>query len=134
MASYTEHYGLHQWEPNDDFLRTDFNTDLEKIDTALGDVPKIAVGSYVGDNSSIDREIVLGFRPSMVYICTLSYNFYSGGDIYGGLITEQFPLCRNHISGPVLAEASEQGFVLHPNTGEQINSKDTTYLYFAIKG
>ena len=50
MANYTEHYQLHQWEPGDAFLRTDFNEDLEKIDTALegkGNC-RIATGSYVG--------------------------------------------------------------------------------------
>lgn len=36
MASYTEHYHLHQWTPEDAFLRTDFNTDLSAIDQALG--------------------------------------------------------------------------------------------------
>ena len=38
MATYTQHYGLHQWVPEDDFLRTDFNTDFQKIDTALNTV------------------------------------------------------------------------------------------------
>ncbi|MBU5436313.1 hypothetical protein [Pseudoflavonifractor sp. MSJ-37] len=36
MATYTEHHQLHQWEPGDPFLRTDFNEDLAKIDGALG--------------------------------------------------------------------------------------------------
>lgn len=35
MANYTQNYQLHQWEPQDPFLRTDFNQDLQKIDTAL---------------------------------------------------------------------------------------------------
>lgn len=35
MANYTPNYQLHQWEPEDPFLRTDFNQDLSKIDTAL---------------------------------------------------------------------------------------------------
>lgn len=35
MSDYTEHYQLHQWQPQDKFLRTDFNEDLQKIDTAL---------------------------------------------------------------------------------------------------
>ena len=38
MANYTQHYQLHQWVPEDDFLRTDFNTDFQKIDTALNTV------------------------------------------------------------------------------------------------
>ena len=36
MATYTPNYGLHQWEAGDNFLRTDFNADFSKIDTALG--------------------------------------------------------------------------------------------------
>ena len=35
MANYTQHYHLHQWEPEDSFLRTDFNGDLSAIDAAL---------------------------------------------------------------------------------------------------
>ena len=35
MANYTEYYHLHQWEPEDSFLRTDFNGDLSAIDAAL---------------------------------------------------------------------------------------------------
>ena len=45
MASgQTAHYGLSQWEPEDSFLREDFNQDLARIDTALaekaGEKPK----------------------------------------------------------------------------------------------
>ena len=35
MGTFTPNYQLHQWDPEDNFLRTDFNTDLSKIDTAL---------------------------------------------------------------------------------------------------
>lgn len=35
MATYTTNYQLHQWEPEDPFLRTDFNTDLLKLDEGL---------------------------------------------------------------------------------------------------
>ena len=35
MANYTPNYGLHQWIPEDVFVRTDFNTDLSKIDAGL---------------------------------------------------------------------------------------------------
>ena len=34
-SNKTEHYGLHQWVPEDDFLRTDFNENFEKLDLAL---------------------------------------------------------------------------------------------------
>lgn len=35
MSRFTPNYQLHQWDPEDNFLRTDFNEDLSKIDTAL---------------------------------------------------------------------------------------------------
>ena len=34
-TNYTEHYELNQWEPTDQVLRTDFNADNAKVDTAL---------------------------------------------------------------------------------------------------
>lgn len=36
MANVTPNFRLHQWEPTDPFLRTDFNQDLSAIDTVLG--------------------------------------------------------------------------------------------------
>ena len=35
MACYTANYQLHQWEPADFFLRTDFYADFAKLDAAL---------------------------------------------------------------------------------------------------
>ena len=34
-SSYTENYGLCQWEPGDNFVRTEFNQDNARIDAAL---------------------------------------------------------------------------------------------------
>lgn len=43
MAQYTPKIGLHQWEPQDDFLRSDFNQDFAKIDAAFRDLdPRFA--------------------------------------------------------------------------------------------
>ena len=69
MASYTQHYQLHQWEPNDNFLRTDFNTDLEKIDTAIhaADQEDYIAGTYTGDGAE-ERVITLGFTPSAMFL------------------------------------------------------------------
>ena len=66
MASYTEHYQLHQWVPEDDFLRTDFNEDFAKIDAALGGKPEIVTGSYIGSGGS--KMITLGFEPKAVLV------------------------------------------------------------------
>ena len=69
MADYTEHYQLHQWQPQDPFLRTDFNEDLQKIDAALGalSVERIAHGSYVGDGTN-DRVIQLPWKPQILIL------------------------------------------------------------------
>ena len=77
MATYTEHYGLHQWEPEDDFLRTDFNTDFGKIDAAIKGVEtdangklaqkaEVVVGGYTGNGTT--QTITLGFKPKFVLV------------------------------------------------------------------
>ena len=60
MASYTQHYQLHQWEPGDDFLRTDFNADFQKIDAAIGGL--LAFGSYTGSGTA-SQSVNLGVTP-----------------------------------------------------------------------
>ena len=73
MAQYTPHYGLHQWEPEDSFLREDFNQDLARIDTALEELQEAAAeksvlvyGSYRGNNGT--QIIELGFRPRALLV------------------------------------------------------------------
>ena len=89
MAQYTSNIGLHQWEPGDDFLRTDFNQDFAKIDTAVkglesaveGKLAKKAsleqlsqglstkvemyMGSVIGAKNV--TVIELGFRPRAIH-------------------------------------------------------------------
>ena len=58
MATYTENYQLHQWVPEDDFLRTDFNTDFQKIDAALGALKTLAEGKAgQGDLDALESAI-----------------------------------------------------------------------------
>lgn len=53
MGTFTPNYQLHQWDPQDNFLRTDFNTDLSKIDTALaGKADNSAITNLQGQLSS----------------------------------------------------------------------------------
>ncbi len=46
----TPNLGLHQWQPDDSFLREDFNTDFGKIDTAVGTLqttmPRVFLRQY----------------------------------------------------------------------------------------
>ena len=127
MATYTEHYGLHQWLPEDNFLRTDFNTDLEKIDAALGGKTNLLIGSYSG-NSTYPRVITAGVTPKAVLLISSSGETESGNGTVGGLFAPGFPLKMN---SDVLAQITEDGFQLLKKSTIYygINEKGTTYYY-----
>ena len=107
MATYTENYQLHQWVPEDDFLRTDFNTDFQKIDAALAGLEagkaaqsslaalqsgissaqstangraRAILGSYTG-NGAETRSISVGASPKAVI---LSWDNNSDTALKGG--------------------------------------------------
>ena len=91
MATYTTNYQLHQWEASDDFLRTDFNTDFQKIDAALGakaeaeetqaeleKKAEVVKGTYTGNGGTL--AVNLGFRPKAVVV---SRNYYTATAVPG---------------------------------------------------
>ena len=59
----TERFGLHLWEPGDDFLREEFNENFE----ALDDAARVVYGVYIGDGTN-GRAILLGFAPKTVLV------------------------------------------------------------------
>ena len=68
--------GLNLWEPEDDFVRVEFNADNAKIDEAIGalraEAVKVEMGSYTGAGVySEESPITLnfGFEPKFLYIC-----------------------------------------------------------------
>ena len=76
MASYTSNYQLHQWVPEDDFLRTDFNTDFQKIDEALAGLQtaldgkcQLKRGNFNGNGGS-SRLVITGPTPEAVILST----------------------------------------------------------------
>lgn len=54
MATYTANYGLHQWVPEDNFLRSDFNTDFQKIDSAIKATEEELRSGYQGEVARLD--------------------------------------------------------------------------------
>ena len=60
----TPNLGLHQWQPGDSFLRTDFNSDFSRID---GAVPRMVSGTYAGDGGT-SHKITLGFKPKFLLL------------------------------------------------------------------
>ena len=83
MASYTTNYQLHQWEASDDFLRTDFNTDFQKIDAAVKGVEteaiaeagkkcELTIGQFTGTGAGT-YTVNLGFRPRFLMVYESRY-------------------------------------------------------------
>ena len=62
-----KNYQLHQWEPADNFLRTEFNENFGKLDEALGKKAEVVIGVYIPDNTE-ERFIDLGFTPKAVLV------------------------------------------------------------------
>ena len=79
MANYTPNYQLHQWEPEDPFLRTDFNQDLSKIDTALG--------------SLADKTTALEAAVALCGNCQIEAKTYTGnGSTTNKILFQQQPI------------------------------------------
>ena len=107
MATYTENFGLHQWVPEDDFLRSDFNADFAKIDQALAAAAteadltelrtrvngkcELLTGSFLG-NGAETRSINIGDRPLALAICSEQNMFATvlmrGGDPMGPCLSQ----------------------------------------------
>lgn len=127
MASYTQHYQLHQWEPSDNFLRTDFNTDLEKIDTALGQNCRVIHGSYTG-NGKASQAIALSEKPQALMVFQDGM-MNDGNLIYGGAV---FPGVAN-----TAVTITSQGFTVKGNgdgsgSRPMANVSATVYQYLAF--
>ena len=139
MASYTTNYQLHQWEASDSFLRTDFNTDFQKIDAAIKGVETAAntalalkadkteltqacgaldeakcetlTGSYTG-NGAHTRTIDLGCAPRAVFV----------GEF----------LAVPGMTSNYLLSLTASGFQVRDSLGTSTNSSGETYYYLAL--
>ena len=142
MASYTTNYGLHQWESTDDFLRTDFNTDFQKIDAALAGIQadtdgkvEMVTGTYQGDGSD-ERTITLGFQPKALYLCNqngmagyIEGYYYT----YGGLVLPNHPIIDYRHDNAVAVEIISTGFRLYRSDYRLANEPNWTYFYLALR-
>jgi len=130
-SSKTEHYQLHRWEPQDDFLRAEFNENFAALDQRAA---WLVVGSYVGDGET-QRTIDLGFTPKAVFICERSgLTSYSQNVqyTYGGLFLVDFPLIKDK---KTVAQIVEGGFQVYRNSSAYIctNNSGATYHYLVLR-
>lgn len=137
MSAKTEHYGLHQWAPEDDFLRTDFNEDLAKIDAALGGKANIIMGTYTG-NGAAEQEIALEVKPKLLFIWEAArHQLHSAQGAYCGFASADF---HTSFQGHPVVELSDTGFTVYltyftyNGGGCEVgtNKSNTTYCYIAL--
>ena len=68
----SEHLGLHLWEPTDQVLRTEFNQNWQKIDTAVAEAQEMpyVTGAFnmTVPNTSGTVVLTLDFQPSHILV------------------------------------------------------------------
>ena len=134
MATYTPNYGLHQWVPEDDFLRTDFNEDLSKLDTALGKKTEMIVGSYIGTKAPDDEStqtINLPDEPKAIFCSGNDGYFTTGGGTAWGFFIVQGDKMRSSIN-PIAQLEGSVLTVANDYPSGNLNIKDNVYNYIAF--
>ena len=141
MANYTPNYQLHQWDPQDPFLRTDFNQDLQKIDSGIAQALaavqtvdeskcRIITGTYAGNAKGIvtkSQDINLGVAPQAVFICNSYMNpdFTAMAIVSRGLEHDLLALTDTGFCALTLYDSASA-------TKPNLNAFDQIYLYVAI--
>ena len=67
----TTNYQLNQWAKSDRILMDDFNADNQKIDAALAGMPKMTLGTYIGNGTkgqSHPTSLTLPFTPQFLAV------------------------------------------------------------------
>ena len=140
MATYTTNYQLHQWEASDSFLRTDFNTDFQKIDAAIRGVETTLSAAIAGKSAAVGgsyveyREIDLGFSPRAIV------HFYAGSVAF--LVYPDHPQISD-VDNKTMLAITENGFQVYRGTYRPgsytydyqpyTNRAGDTYRYLAVK-
>ena len=122
MASnQTANLKLNQWLATDAVLRSDFNADNQKIDSAFSLVPRIVSGTYRGTGvygPENPRTLNFTFTPLLVIITADSdYETYAGTVFIRG---------QEQSNGIGNANSTIEGLNLHVTWGEKSVSWYTT--------
>ena len=133
----TTNFHLNQWSPEDYVRRTDFNTDNLKIDTALGNMAQVVLGSYTGDGTTL-RTVELGFTPRAVYVTDgrgAAFRYSSGvGRFCGGLAMRDKPAKDG---GRTILAVCDNGFQVARDTSSSpyigTNYEGDEYYYVALR-
>ena len=131
----TTNYQLNQWDPTDRVLRTDFNSDNQKIDAALNEKCEFVTGRYTG-NGAETRVISLGFTPKAVLVlredgATTYPN--NNTQVYGGLAAVGMPLKKSGLDAVAVVDGGFQvGYRTYP-IDIYTNNSNQVYHYLALR-
>jgi len=136
MPNKTELMQLNQWEPEDNFLRADFNQDNAILDAAVGKLvadmtqrPGILWGHYTGSHlagNGTPQEINIGLRPKVVF------SLCNSGELYSTSNGQRVALKLEDNSDPGSIWFTDTGFVVCNVTGSQMNVKPYVYSYLVL--
>ena len=133
----TTNFQLNQWSENDYVRRADFNADNLRIDTALGNMAQVVLGTYTGDGTTL-RTVELGFTPRAVYVTDArgaAFRYSSGvGRFCGGLAMRDKPAKDG---GRTILAVCDNGFQVNKDTSSSpyigTNYEGDEYYYVALR-
>ena len=120
-SNKSENLGLHLWEGEDDFLRTEFNENFQVLDQG------IVTGSYSGNSTT--QDIILGFRPRFLVISSPS------STSLGGMVWSDFFAGGNSGGLSDRIQFLDNGFrVTYVQASyPMLNSNQSRYYYYAFR-
>lgn len=130
----TTNYQLNQWEPGDQVLREEFNSDNAKIDAALAGKGncQLVHGTYVGtgDYGYFNGNTLTFDRRPLLVILTGYYTMLIPGTVDRGHSTPVSSGGNSYSDFTWKENVLEWECVDSPEM--QMNTKDITYHYFAV--
>ena len=139
----TTNYQLNQWDATDRVLRTDFNSDNQKIEEALEALQgekgncDIASGSYTGTGAygaTAANTLTFSFQPKLLCLAEKNATF---GSCYALLLQGQTAFCYftsngGGNSGVCTWNENSVTWYSQQNAACQFNTPGTQYCYIAI--
>ena len=142
-GNYTEHYQLSQWQPQDRVLRTEFNQDNARLDSALnqlaGQTLHVAAGVYTGTGlhgSGQPNTLTFEFAPMLVIIVADHTSLLKTGTVLVTGQTRSPGIGTAYSSGSCLdLTVTWSGNSVSWYAGDeerQLNEAEVPYRYFAL--
>lgn len=135
----TANYQLNQWAASDRIQMTDFNSDNQKIDAALGSMVKIASGTYTGAGtygSGNKNTLTFDFAPKIVLIAANTTSCGGAGTILIRGQTKSAGLGANYndysLKLTVAWNDKTLSWYSSDTADRQLNTSGTTYHYIAL--